>query len=88
MKPTKAKQTQPVNDGVWVYLGPTIRGVIQHGSIFRGDEKDKAIARAEDKEHVSRLMIRDVDLASAKAKLKKGGNSLSVAYEALLTAKK
>ncbi len=88
MKPTKAKQTQPVNDGVWVYLGPSIRGVIMQGSIFRGSEKDKVLARVNDPEHVKRLLIRDVDLAEAKQKLKNGGNSLSVAYEALLTAKK
>ena len=83
------KQTKDTADesGIYVYIGPTIRGVVQKGSIFRGNEKDKVIARAEDKEHVKRLMIRDIDLASAKEKLRKGGNSLSVAYSALLSAK-
>ena len=83
------KQSKDAVDenSIFVYLGPTIRGVIQHGSIFRGSEKDKAIENAADQEHVRRLMIRDVDLAAAKEKLKNGGNSLSVAYHALLSAK-
>lgn len=82
----QAKDTAETG-GIFVYIGPTIRGVVQNGSIFRGSEKDKVIERVDDKEHVKRLMIRDVDLATAKEKLRKGGNSLSVAYCALLSAK-
>ena len=83
------KQTKDPADesGVYVYIGPTIRGSVQNGSIFRGSEKDKVIERVEDKEHVKRLIVRDIDLATAKEKLRKGGNSLSVAYHALLSAK-
>ena len=86
------KQNKDTADGsgIFVYIGPTIRGVVQNGSVFRGAEdkiKDKIAALVEDKEHVKRLIVRDVDLATAKAKLKKGGNSLSVAYHALLSAK-
>lgn len=81
MKNKQVKDT--VDDGIYVYIGPSIRGVITNGSIIRGTEKDKILARVEDKEHVSKLIVRDTDLAKAKDKLRKGGNSLSVAYHAL-----
>ena len=86
----KYAKAPAVESGVFVYIGPTIRGAVQNGSIFRGTEtevKDKIAALVEDKEHIKRLVVRDVDLSAAKEKLRKGGNSLSVAYRAMLTAK-
>lgn len=91
MKNTKQITEATVEkDGVFVYIGPSIRGVIQNGQIFSGKEtevKDKAAALAADKEHVKRLIVRDNEIIAAKAKIKKGGNSLSVAYNALANAK-
>lgn len=90
MSKQKQSKDTAVESGVFVYIGPSIRGVIQNGSIFRGAEdeiKGQIAAKVEDKEHICRLIVRDVDLAKAKEKLKNGGNSLSVAYRALLSAK-
>ncbi len=89
-----ANRKQPKNavcdSGVFVYIGPTIRGAVQNGSIFRGSEADvksKVAALVENKEQIGKLIVRDRDLAAAKEKLRKGGNSLSMAYRALLSVK-
>lgn len=92
-----ANRKQPKNavceSGVFVYIGPTIRGAVQNGSIFRGSETDvknkvaALVENVENKEQIGKLIIRDRDLAAAKEKLRKGGNSLSMAYRALLSVK-
>ena len=45
------------------------------------------VENVENKEQIGKLIIRDRDLAAAKEKLRKGGNSLSMAYRALLFVK-
>lgn len=84
-KPKKAVKAE--QESVFVYLGPSIRGVIQNGSIYRGTrsgvvESLKAAINAYPK--IERLLIEDVEIAAAKEKIKKGGNALSLAYQSLL----
>ena len=76
------------NDGVYVYIGPSIRGVIQNGSIFRGSRKSilsKLADVAEKHPKVTRLLVKDTDVAEAREKIKKGGNGLSNAYNSLIS---
>ena len=76
------------NDGVFVYIGPSIRGVIQNGSIFRGSRKNvlsKLAAVAEKYPKVTRLLVKDTEVAEAREKIKNGGNGLSNAYNSLLS---
>lgn len=69
------------NDGprYCVYLGPSIRGVIQYGTIINGThneaskEKADVIARFPT---VRNLIIQDADLPEARIKIKTPGNAL------------
>lgn len=75
-----------MNDGVFVYIGPSIRGVIQNGSIYRGTRESvlATLAYALEKHpKIERLIIADCELASAKQKIKMGGTPLSNAYRML-----
>lgn len=76
------------NDGVFVYIGPSIRGVIQNGSIFRGTQKSvlsKLADVAEKYPKITRLLVKDTEVAEAREKIRKGGNGLSNAYNSLLS---
>ena len=79
-----------VKDGVYVYIGPSIRGVIQKGSIYRGT-RESILASLDSalKEYpkIERLIVADTELVSAKNKISIGGNSLSNAYRALSDTK-
>ena len=84
-----AKKTA-VKDGVFIYLGPSIRGVIQKGSIYRGTRESvlSSIAFAIEKyPKIERLIIADSEIVSAKKKIAVGGNSLSSAYRELSDTK-
>ena len=83
-----SKEKKPVNDGVFIYIGPTIFGVIQTGTIYAGKREDvlKSISDAIEKyPKIERLIVADSELASAKRQIKVGGNALSHAYKALKT---
>lgn len=76
--------------GVFAYLGPNIKGIITNGTIFSGAKSDfiasiksrLEIAGDIDKiTLISRLIIRDTSIMSAKEKIKDGGNALSEAYK-------
>lgn len=81
---------------IYVYIGPSIKGVITSGSIFAGSKKDllsriEVSAKAADAErlmeNIGRLIFADVNVAAARDKLKTGGNSLSIAYNAVAAGK-
>lgn len=77
------------DDGVFVYIGPTVRGIIQNGSIYRGTRKGvlAKLAFAINKyPKIERLLVRDTELAEAREKINNGVNSLSVAFRALQNA--
>ncbi len=79
-----------VKDGVFIYLGPSIRGVIQKGSIYRGTRESvlSSIAFAIEKyPQIERLIVADNAIVSAKQKIAVGGNSLSKAYRELSDTK-
>lgn len=76
--------------GVFIYLGPSIRGVIQNGSIYRGTRESvlSSIAFAIEKyPKIERLIVADNEIVSAKQKIAVGGNSLSNAYRTLSDTK-
>ncbi len=82
---TETKKTT-AQDGVFIYIGPSIRGLIQKGSIYRGT-RESVLASLEFaiKEHpkIERLIVADNEIVSAKRKIAVGGNSLSNAYRVL-----
>lgn len=81
---------------IYVYIGPSIKGVITSGSIFSGDKKEilsrievnaKAAGTESLMENIGRLIFADANVAAARDKLKAGGNSLSIAYNAVAAGK-
>lgn len=79
-------------DKIYVYIGPSIRGVVNNGRIFKGSIdgiKKELIAAVqingiEDKmPKIERLLVQDKDLSSAKQKLSENGNVLSEAFKEL-----
>lgn len=81
----------PVERRVYIYLGPSIRGVIITGSIYTGDRKqvlEKLKPAIEMYPKIEKLVVADNEIAAAKEKIRTSGNSLYAAYNALLTATK
>ena len=74
--------------GVYVYLGPTIQGVISNGAIFNGtfesvlQKNAIAIKKAPS---IKKLIVKDTEVIKTKALLKAGGNALSHAYKTILS---
>lgn len=88
---TSNKKEPAGNGGFFVYIGPSIIGVIQSGAIFRDDSpEDKhaltaAIARIPE---IKPLLIPGTQLAQARVKLKTPGNALNVSYNKLVSTLK
>jgi ribosomal protein S1 len=94
----KAKQSgetkiaEKSNEGFCVYLGPTIRGVVQAGAIFKG-EKSEAIKAEPLKSAIKKypriklLIVQDKDLAQDRIKVKTQGNALYANYQKLISGK-
>lgn len=86
-KITKITQAEATS-GVYVYLGPTIQGVISYGAIFNGtlesvlQKNDVAIKKAPS---VKKLIVKDTEVVKTKALLKAGGNAISHAYKTILS---
>ena len=72
------------SDGFCVYLGPTITGVIQSGTIYRG-EKEKVLTElksvVEKYPLVKTLIVTDKTLSEDRIKVKTPGNILYVNYK-------
>lgn len=72
--------------GVWVYVGPSIRGIITNGGIFRGTKSDILSGLPEGwKKYpkIERLIVSDKSLAVAREQLRQGKGGVSVAYNAV-----
>ena len=83
----KKQNSAPVA-GVYVYLGPSIRGVIQKGTIFRGAKGEivKRFSSSELLPDIDKLIVPDKELISVKSKIEQGGNPYSYAYRRLSSA--
>ncbi|MGN0444245.1 MAG: hypothetical protein ACI4F5_06505 [Acutalibacteraceae bacterium] len=76
---SKKTKTSAEKVGVYVYLGPSIRGVIQNGTIFHGtmtEIKTKLSSAIEKYPKIERFITLDKDVHEVAEKLKKV-NSLS-----------
>ena len=78
----KAKAVPAVSHsptGVYIYLGPTIHGMIWHGTIFYDTYQnviEKNAAAIQKAPSIKKLIIKDSEVIEAKRLLKEGGNSL------------
>lgn len=87
MAKTIKKTDTAREDGIFVYIGPSVRGLIQNGSIFRGTRDEilqKNSAALEFCPKIERLIVSDSEIMSAKKKIKEGGNSVRIAYRAVI----
>lgn len=76
----------PESMGFFVYLGPSIRGVIQNASIYNGSraEVEQFLAGAiEQFPRIRRLLIPGEILAEERQKIRTPGNALYIAYKKL-----
>lgn len=76
----------PNTSGFYIYIGPNIKGLIQTGTIYRGNRAnafEKAMAAIEKKPLVKLLIVSGDELPAARLKVKTPGNVLYVSYQEL-----
>ena len=90
-----AKKEQPVaaskaaeanTSGFYIYIGPNIKGLIQTGSIYRGDREhahQMAAAAIEKHPKVKSLIVSGDALPEARLRVKSPGNVLYANYNEL-----
>jgi hypothetical protein len=84
-----AKKLIPEPEEVFVYIGPTVQGIAQSGTIYTGTRSavlGKFRAAAERFPQISTLIVKDADVAAARKKIKTGGNALAQAYRSIKNA--
>lgn len=89
-KSAAQKQTAKA-DSFCVYLGPTMMGVIQRGTIYRGSRADVLSSLApviEQHPLVASLVVSEDTLPVDRIKVKTPGNLLYVNYHKLASGKK
>lgn len=64
-----------------MYIGPTIRGVVKHGSVFSGGLPQKLELLSKEKPIIKNMLIPISEVANAFKLLKEEGTALSIAYE-------
>lgn len=71
--------------GFYIYIGPNIKGLIQTGTIFRGDRENalRTAAAIERYPLVKTLIVSGDALPSARLKVKTPGNALYANYRKL-----
>ena len=73
-------------EAAYVYVGPGVQGVAQTGTIVTGT-REEALQRfsrlLEKCPEAAMLIVKDTELAAARAKLKKGGNAIAAAFAAV-----
>lgn len=80
-KKAAAEKAAANASGFWVYIGPTIRGAIQHGAVFFGDRaavlSDPVVAAAIAKSaYVQTLIVSGDTLPEDRLKVKEPGSAL------------
>lgn len=71
---------------IWVYYGPSIRGLVTNGRIFRGTRAEvlKSLAAAIAKyPQIERLIVADCELKKARADMQ-AKHGIYIQYEALI----
>lgn len=94
-KPTAKKKAVKKADaggaGFCVYIGPSIRGVIQSGTVYRG-ERSAVLAELapaiEQRPLIASLVVTSDTLPVDRIKVKTAGNLLNVNYKKLASGRK
>ena len=84
-KVTEKKEATKNAASFFMYLGPTILGVIQNASIYPAAEADKVLAPAVEKyPRIKALLISDKTIAEDRINVNKPGTRLYVEYHRLV----
>lgn len=89
-KPTSTKEPAGDADGFCVYIGPSIRGVIQSGTVYGKSLKEtKEFLKAAIEKYplIGKLISTEKTIAEDRIKVKTAGNLLSVHYAKLASGK-
>lgn len=87
VKKISSAQNTADNGGFCVYLGPTITGVIQSGTVYSGTKTDvlnKISAAVNKYPLISSLVVTGKTLSEDRIKVKTPGNILYVNYKKLM----
>lgn len=90
-KKNEGKKAVANSGSFCVYLGPSIMGVIQRGTIYNGSKKATLSALSDVIEKfplVKSLIVSDKTLADDRIKVKTPGNLLYVNYHKLISGEK
>lgn len=91
--PKSSEKEKSEKKKVFVYLGPSVKGVVSNGSIFGGEKAEilkniEVLAKAARIENklplIERLVVEDVNVSTAREQLRSGGNGLSRAYQKIV----
>lgn len=92
MKPKKAAKPDAKTPGFYIYVGPTIAGVIQTGHLFRAASKSDALSEiplaVEKYPLIASLVVSGETYPEDRIKVKTPGNLLYVHYQQLLARRK
>lgn len=75
--------------GVWVYVGPSIRGIVTNGGIYRGTKSEVLSGLPggwQKYPQIERLIVSDKSLAKAREQIRQGKGGITVAYNAVAAA--
>lgn len=64
-----------------MYIGPTIRGIVKHGSVFSGGVPPKLELLSKEKPIMKNMLIPISEVANAFKLLREEGTALSISYE-------
>lgn len=88
VKTTAKENATAENGGFCIYLGPTITGVIQKGTIY-GKPKDKVLSELSEtiKKYplIASLIVPDKKISEARKNVQTPGNILYVNYHKMLS---
>jgi hypothetical protein len=82
----KTENTAESASGVWCYIGPNIKGVIQTGTLYIGTRTqalDEAAQAIEKKPGIQTMIVSGEALGAARIKVRTPGNALYAAYQKL-----
>lgn len=82
----KNKKNAPVTEEkteIYVYIGPTVRGVLQSGTVYRGKKSDIIGKIAEKYPQIEKLTVKSSALADARRKIQNGEGIIALAYKTL-----
>jgi hypothetical protein len=82
--PEKKKEAPKAKASFFMYLGPTILGVIQNASIYTADEVGKLDAAIEKYPRIKALLISDKTIAEDRINVTKPGTRLYAEYHRLV----